>query len=54
MTASTPLYVHREAVEALGLFKRALVEMKIQAGSIVIIDDPPAAGQNPAPRRARA
>ncbi len=37
MTA--PLYIRREAYEALPLLKRALIELKIQQGEIAFIED---------------
>lgn len=45
----TPLRVHRETVEALPLLKRALIELKIQQGEIVVIEDA-AQAQEPAPQ----
>lgn len=46
----TPLRVHREAVEALPLLKRALIELKIQQGEIVVMEDAPPA-REPPPQR---
>ena len=46
MTA--PLYIRREAYEALPLLKRALIELKIQQGLIAFREDAPTPAQVPA------
>ena len=45
MTA--PVYIRREAYQALPLLKRALIELKIQQGEIAFLEDAPS--QTPAP-----
>jgi hypothetical protein len=43
-----PLYIRREAYQALPLLRRALIELRIQQGEIAFIEDAPDPTPDPA------